>query len=146
MFVTELKCLSEMPMFRDIGMSKLKLVAIAGSNEQYSTGQPIVQAGDPPGAVLIVLEGEIEIVRETSEVSVPIAGFGTGYIIGDISVLLGQPYTVTVVAISPVNVLRLDADVFLQLIGDVPQFSMALMRDLGRRVLTLTKLFAEAQS
>lgn len=146
MYATEMKCLSGMPLFRDVDVAKLKLVAIAGVRQEYPAAEPIVRLGEPSDAVYIVLEGEIEILRETEELTVPIGRMGTGYIIGDIAVLLGEPYPASFVAVTPVEVLKLEADVFMQLVRDVPQLSLALMRDLGRRVIKLSSNYVEALS
>ena len=145
MHATELKSLSEMPIFKDVALSKLKLIAIAGAREEHPAGDVIAQMGQPSLSVFIVLKGEIEIVKVADGVPVPMARFGSGYIIGDIAVLVGEPHPATFLAVTPVVVLRLDGSVFMQLVTDVPQLSMALMRDMGRRLLKLSKLYADVQ-
>jgi CRP-like cAMP-binding protein len=143
MYATEIKCLQGMSLFRDVDVAKLKLVAIAGTREEHPASDTIAKAGQPSEAVFIVLEGEIEIVRETDELVVPLFRRGAGYVIGDIAVLLGETYPTTFVALTPVTVLRLEANVFMELVRDVPQISLALMRDLARRVVSLGRLYAD---
>jgi CRP-like cAMP-binding protein len=144
MLSTEMKCLQSMPLFRDVDIAKLKLVTLAGVAEEYPATETIARMGEPSEAVYIVIEGEVEILRETEEATVPIARMGRGYIIGDIAVILGEPYPASFVAVTPVEVLRLDAEVFMQLVRDVPQLSLALMKDLGRRVIKLSTNYIEA--
>lgn len=143
MHAVELKCLQGMPLFRDVALAKLKLVAMTGRRLTYQAGEVIAGIGTTPGAVFIVLMGEIDIQRPSHGTMVSVAKFGEGYVIGDISVLLGEPYLATFVAETPVTVLSLDADTFMQLVRDVPELSMALMRDLGRRVITLSQMYAD---
>lgn len=139
MHAIELTCLKGMPIFSGVDNAKLKLISIAGVREEHMVQDVVAAAGQPSQSVFIVLEGEIEIVKTDTVVSVPIARFGAGYIIGDIAVLLGEPYPATFVAITPLTVLRLDADVFMQLIRDVPALSLALLRDVSRRVVNLSQ-------
>lgn len=144
MHATDLTCLQGMPIFSGVDNAKLKLIAIAGVREEHLANEIVVAESQPSHSVFIVLEGNVEIVKEDAEVTVPIARFGPGYIIGDIAVLLGEPYPGTFVAVTPLTVLRLDADIFMQLVRDVPQLSLALMRDLGRRVVRLSRNYFAA--
>jgi CRP-like cAMP-binding protein len=144
MYATDLTCLQGMPIFSGVDNAKLKLIAIAGVREEHPANEIVAAEGQQSRSVFIVLDGQIEIVRENAEVTVPIARFGPGYIIGDIAVLLGEAYPATFVAVTPLTVLRLDADIFMQLIRDVPQLSLALMRDLGRRVIRVSRNYSAA--
>jgi CRP-like cAMP-binding protein len=139
-----MKCLQSMPMFRDVSMAKLKLVALAGQRLDYQPSEEIIAQGSAPDAVYIVLDGQVEVMRLREDAVVPITKQGEGYIAGDLAVLLGEPAPVTVVAVTAATVLKLDARVFLELVREVPQLSMAMMQDLARRLLRLGELYTQA--
>ena len=132
-------------LFRDVPPSKLRLVSMASRRETHPSGDAIVSQGEPSDAVYVVVEGKVEVRRKSNGEDVTVASLDKGYVIGDVAVLLGEPYVATIVAVSPVTVLRIDGDVFLQIVRDVPQISMALIRDLSRRVVSLAQKFADAQ-
>lgn len=144
MFAVEMKCLQSMPMFRDVSMAKLKLVALAGQRLDYQPGEEIIAQGSAPDAVYIVLDGEVEVMRRREDAVVPITKQGEGYIAGDLAVLLGEPAPVTVAAVTAATVLKLDARVFMELVREVPQLSTAMMQDLARRLLNLGELYIQA--
>lgn len=144
MFAVEMKCLQSMPMFREVSTAKLKLVALAGERLDYQPGEEIIAQGSAPDAVYVVLDGEVELMRTRDDVVVPITRQGEGYIAGDLAVLIGEPAPLTVVAATAATVLKLDARVFMELVREVPQLSMALTQDLARRLLRLGELYIQA--
>lgn len=144
MFAAEMKCLQSMPMFRDVSMAKLKLLALAGERLVFEASQDIVKQGAVADAVYIVLDGQVELLKVAEDAVVPLARLGEGYIVGDAAVILGAPYPITVVAVTQATLLKVGDKVFMELIREVPQLSMAMMQDLARRLLVMSQSYADA--
>ena len=74
------------------------------------------------------------------------ADLGRNDVVGEIAILCDVPRTATVVAASPVTALRISKELFYQLIGQVPQMAIEIMRELARRVDRTTERYRLAVS
>ncbi len=146
MFANEVASLQRLAMFRDVDVPKLKLIALAGQRLHFGRGETILRQGDRARAVFVMMEGEAEIMRSVDGPPVRLTTVGAGALVGEMGVILDQPYSSTIVALGPVTALQIDATTFLELINQVPQLSMALIRELSRRLLTTSELYAKAVS
>ncbi|MGL4974010.1 MAG: cyclic nucleotide-binding domain-containing protein [Bosea sp. (in: a-proteobacteria)] len=146
MFANEVASLQRLPMFRDVDVPKLKLIALAGQRLDFASGEVILRQGDRARAVFVMMEGEAEVVRRIDGPPVRLTTVGAGALVGEMGVILDQPYSSTISALSPVTALQIDAATFLELINQVPQLSMALIRELSQRLLVTSELYARALS
>ena len=69
-------------------------------------GAPLVAEGDPVGAVYLVVTGEAEVVAANGT---RLARLGRGAFIGEVAFLAGARATATVRALTPLQVIALDA-------------------------------------
>lgn len=65
---------------------------------QAGVGDVVIEQGKNCGAMLVLLEGEVEVLR--NDVSVAKAS-QPGVVFGEMSVLLGQPHSASVRAVAP---------------------------------------------
>ena len=72
----EIRTLQQIPMFRDLDASKLKLMAFAGQRITCRKGDLLFEEGDPPDAVYIILDGEVDVVRTGPAGEVVLARLG----------------------------------------------------------------------
>ncbi len=139
----ECEALQKIPMFRDVALAKLKLFAMSGNHISYDAGDVIFRQGDEPDAVYVVLEGTVDIIRESDHGRVRLAQIGEGSMVGETGVLCSRQRTATVEAATPVCVLQIDKRTFNQVIGEVPQLSLALARELASRIEEMNRRFVE---
>jgi CRP/FNR family cyclic AMP-dependent transcriptional regulator len=134
---SDISCLRQIPLFRSLPPPRLKLVALMGEKLHFAAGDQIVAEGEKPEGVFAVLEGEVEISHERPGVQGPRLQLNSGSLIGDVPLLSGQNAVGTVTARSPVTALWLPKDLFFELLETIPDFSLALSRDLAGRLLRL---------
>jgi CRP/FNR family transcriptional regulator, cyclic AMP receptor protein len=144
-FNNEIASLQCNPMFKEIDVAKLKLIALASTRKSYKAGDVIVRQASAADYVYFLLDGEASVVRQEEATKVMIADLGVGAIFGEIGALLGRRYSSMLVAKTDVSILVLEKQVFLDLLNKVPQFSMALMRTMAERVLDLGSRYVVAQ-
>jgi CRP-like cAMP-binding protein len=98
--------------------------------------QPIFRRGDPGDALFVLKSGnaEIRIGDRTVEVITP------GDIVGEMSLIDGNPRSGDAIATTPCQVVRIDIDEFLLLIRDEPFFALYVMRTLTRRLRQMDAL------
>ena len=134
---TDITCLRRLPLFRSLPGPRLKLVALMGERLHFDAGARIIAEGEMPEGVYVVLEGEVEISHERSDGRSKRFLLASGSIIGDVPILCGQSYVGEVTAKSDVSTLRLPKDLFFELLETIPDFSIALSRDLAARLYRL---------
>lgn len=142
---TEVQSLRQVPMFRDIEASRLKLLAFTSERIRFKSGQRFFSQGDAADAAYVILDGCAEVVIGASGNQVKVADLGRNALVGEMGILSDTPRSATVVATEPSSALRIDKRVFLELLHQFPQMSIAIMRELaGRLERTNAQLIARS--
>lgn len=131
---TEVAALKQVPMFKDIDPSRLKLLAFASERIQYKAGQHLFRQGDAADAAYVILEGRADILLKTPGGDVKVAELGRNQIVGEMAIISDTPRSATVIAGEPSSALRIDKRVFLDLLVQFPQMAIAIMREIARRL------------
>lgn len=131
---TEVQSLRQVPMFRDIDPSRLKLLAFTSERIRFSAGQKFFSQGDPADAAYVILDGKADVVLSNKGAEVKVAELGRNAIVGEMGILADTPRTATVVASEASSALRIDKRVFLELLTQFPQMAIAIMRELAHRL------------
>jgi CRP-like cAMP-binding protein len=129
--------LRRLPLFHSLPLPRLKLVALMGERLHFDAGTLIIEEGEQPEGVYVILEGELELSHERTDGGSKRFVLAAGSIIGDVPILCGQPYVGELTAKSDVSTLRLPKDLFFELLETIPDFSLALSRDLASRLYRL---------
>lgn len=132
----DISCLRQVPLFRSLPLPRLKLVALMGEKLRFEPGTQIIAEGETPEGVFVVLQGELEISHEGNGDG-PRLPLHTGSLVGDVPLLSGRRYVGAVTAKTAVVALRLPKDLFFELLETIPDFSLALTRDLASRLYRL---------
>lgn len=136
----DIGCLRGLPLFQDMPASRLKLVALMGERLQFEPGAVLISPQERLAGVYVIMEGEVEISqpREGGEERRFVKDIGS--LTGDVALLSGKPFIATVSAKSHVLALRIPKDLFFELLQTVPEFSLAVCRDLADRVHRLASV------
>ena len=137
---TDLGCLRGMPLFQGMPASRLKLVALMGERLQFEPGAVLIHPQERLEGVYVIMEGEVEILQPGEDGEERAFVKDTGSITGDVALLSGKPFSVTIRAKSQVLALRIPKDLFFELLHTVPEFSLAVCRDLADRVHRLASV------
>lgn len=137
---TDIGCLRCMPLFQGMPASRLKLVALMGERLQFEPGAVLISPQEKLAGVYVIMEGEVEISQPREGGDERRFVKDTGSITGDVALLSGKPFIATVSAKSRVLALRIPKDLFFELLQTVPEFSLAVCRDLADRVHRLASV------
>ena len=144
---TEVQSLRQVPMFRDVDPARLKLLAFTSERVQFAAGQCFFAQGDAADAAYVLLEGQAEVRLNTPGGEIKVADLGRNALVGEMGILSDAPRSATIVAGEPTTALRIDKRVFLELLMQFPQMSIAVMRELASRLeRTTAQLAAQAKS
>ena len=131
---TEVQSLRQVPMFRDIDPSRLKLLAFTSERIHFGAGQRFFSQGDAADAAYVILDGCADVVLDAPGGQVKVAELGRNALVGEMGILSDSPRSATIVATESSSALRIDKRVFLELLSQFPQMSIAVMRELASRL------------
>ena len=135
--------LRRMPMFAGMDPGSLKMLAFAARYLHLDDGEVLCAEGEPADGVYIIDEGKVEVYVERDGEHSRIAVVGRHQLVGELAVILNQPRAATVRALGSVKVLRIDLDVFLQLITCHPDAALGVIRTLGERLTQMIQQYED---
>jgi CRP/FNR family transcriptional regulator, cyclic AMP receptor protein len=121
--------LARVPMFADFSKRHLDRLSKETEELVFDPGQIIVKEGDPGETLFVVLEGSAKVTRGKKKVGEVLPGD----FFGELSTIDGGPRTATIVAETPMRVLRLFRRTLDALIEDEPQVTLKLLDGIVRR-------------
>ena len=144
---TEVQSLRQVPMFRDVDPARLKLLAFTSEWVQFAAGQRFFSQGDPSDAAYVLLDGRASVLLNTPRGEIQVAELSGNALVGEMGILSDTPRSATIMAAEPTTALRIDKRVFLELLAQFPQMSLAVMRELAQRLeRTNAQLVAQSSS
>lgn len=143
---SEVQSLRQVPMFREIDPARLKLLAFTSERVQFAAGQRFFSQGDHSDAAYVILDGRADVLIGAPGGEIKVAELGRDALVGEMGILSDSPRSATIVAIEPTTALRIDKRVFIELLGQFPQMSIAVMRELASRLERTNAQLARARS
>jgi CRP-like cAMP-binding protein len=141
----EVQTLRQVPMFKDIDPARLKLLAFTSERVQFADRQRFFSQGDASDSAYVILEGRADVLLTTPTGEIKVAELESNALVGEMGILSDTPRSATIMASQPTTALRIDRRVFLELLAQFPQMSLAVMRELAKRLeQTNAKLVAKS--
>lgn len=124
------------PLLVGLGPEGARVVGAMAVSRDFGAGEVLLEQGSRGGELLLLLDGEVEIERETPDGTlVPLGRVGPGAVLGVVSAVDGGPRAARCVALRPGSAAALSADVVDSLLrARTPvgqRFQLALIRALG---------------
>lgn len=126
----EVHRLSQVPMFSKLDESKLKLLAFTSKLLEYQDNDLLFKEGDPADSVYLVLDGEVDILVGEESIIVR----GENALIGEMAVISKQGRSASVRAKGAVVAMRIEGDVFLQLLTSNAEAALDVMKQLSDKL------------
>ena len=117
--------LKQVSLFREIPAEDVAALLPIAEEVSFQTGDVVIREGDKGDALYLIVEGSIAISA---------GGVATGKrlgsrdVIGELSILTGDPRSVTCTAESEVLALRIDREPFWQLMRERPEVPIGLVK------------------
>lgn len=143
---TEVTSLRQVPLFRGVEPSRLKLLAFTSERVHFEAGQRFFSHGDVADAAYLILEGSAAVTLDGAAGPVRLALLGANALVGEMGILADQPRSATVTAETAATALRIDRGVFLELLTQFPQIGIALMRELALRLEQTNQALAQSRA
>jgi CRP-like cAMP-binding protein len=94
----------------------------------------------------LILGGKVDVAVNSPKGDVVVAHIGANNIVGEMALLCEMPRTATIVAAEPLDTLRIKKDQFLQMLRDIPQMPLEIMRELAVRLNHVNKELSAAHA
>lgn len=125
----------EMPLFSSLSSGELRLVSGRAGIVEFKKGQAIYKEGAPPSFFYLLLRGRVVVSSQDSAGRQTVLEYlHRGGYFGIISMLTGEPHSVTARALNDSVVLTVGREDFEYLLKKIPAIAIDLGRTLSRRL------------
>lgn len=132
-------------LFKEVSDDVLQQVAQHAQPMELAAGETLFKQDDPSDAMYFLAEGQIHIVRSYPDgYEVILATEVPDYVIGELSLLAGQPRTGSVVAVGNCDLVRLDRQAIVDVWTDHPELAVQALTHLGQRLYRLNLRIRES--
>jgi uncharacterized protein YhbP (UPF0306 family) len=118
----------------ELPVGELGLISGSLQRIEAEAGSTIARQGAPADKFMIVLDGEVEVVRESDGQAETVATLGPGDFFGEVAVLSEAQRTASLRAASAATLLTMDGDQFSGVVGQAlgaPDFERIIRERLG---------------
>ncbi len=126
--------LASEPFFEGIDASTLEDVSAKMRPRRFAAREFICRQGEPGNSLFVIQSGVAQVVMEEHGRLRPLVRLRRGDVIGEMSMVSGEPRSASVVASVATDVLELDRDAFATVLGRHPALLANLSRILTRRL------------
>jgi CRP-like cAMP-binding protein len=127
--------------FHDLPQAEVETVAAKLQTVQVGAGDTIVRPGAPADKFFIIVDGEVEVVREADGKTRSLGTLGRGQFFGEIAILRDTPRIATVRAVKPTTLFAMERDIFrsvvAQSMGTTGDFDRVIRQRLQERGHTI---------
>ena len=132
--------LNRIEIFRHVSLAHLENLSRAISVQDYPDGFVLFNEGDEGDAMVMLEEGEIAIsVKDAAGQDKLLRTFEAGSVVGEFSLLDGQPRSARAQAQGPIHILMLQREVFYRFIQSRPDVVLAMLQYLADKVRYTTQ-------
>jgi len=126
--------LKKAPLFEGLSRKELEHLAQLADDLEVPAGKVLTRQGDTGREFFVLMDGEVEVVRDGEL----LATRSSGDFIGEISILEDMPRTATVTAKTPVRLFVLTAQSFRSFVEEAPEVENKVLRTLARRLAAMS--------
>jgi CRP/FNR family cyclic AMP-dependent transcriptional regulator len=102
---------------------------------EYDVADVIFEEGSTGRELYVVLEGKIDIVKDSGAARITIVTLGKGEFFGEMAVIDGSSRSATAVAAAPkTKVMRINHARFVYLVSQQPAFALMILDALSKRL------------
>jgi CRP-like cAMP-binding protein len=142
--------LGRTPVFAGLSRRLLARLAVQLFEKAYAPGEAVFSEGDPGKGLFIVLDGEIEVVRDAGQGPQRIVTFGPGTAFGELALIDDLPRSASALATTPTRLLILYRTHFEDLVAGDRVIALVVSKNLLRllagyvRAANVTRVKTEA--
>ena len=122
------------PLMSTASPQTLEWLFNVATEHEYPTGRAVLMEDAWGNAVYFVVSGWVKVRRTVGEDSVALAILGRGDFFGEMAILDESPRSTDVIALSPVKLLSISRDKFIQILFKDPQLHHRMLQMMVKRL------------
>jgi CRP/FNR family transcriptional regulator, cyclic AMP receptor protein len=130
-----LEDLGRLALFADVPVPELQAIAVACEERTFGSGEWVIRQGDPQSDVFLIVEGEVVVTIDDEDRRV----LSKGSFFGEISVLLGEPATASILTRTPLHCLVVAGDELEAFLLAHPLVTYRILKAEARRLATASE-------
>lgn len=130
----ETDLLRQIPMFAKLDTSKLKLLAFTSEMVNYRDQDILFYMGDSADCAYVIMSGEVDIVLKTETGYQTLSTLSENQLFGEMAILSNAPRVATLRARGDLSVMKITADMFLNLLTENSEMALDVMRQLSAKL------------
>lgn len=119
------------PLFADLKLRQARVFALLARMERFSAGRRVVSEGDEAGDIYVVIDGELRVVVDRDGSGMELARLRRGAVLGEVG-HFALRRSASVDAVTPVRLLRFNAEDLDRLRRRFPRTAALVLRNLNR--------------
>lgn len=135
--------LSAIPIFKGVAPASLQTLLATAADMHLAAGEYAVHEGEE-GALFIVLEGNLEAVKQIDGVSKVIGQRPAGKLFGEVPLVYGTPFQAGFRATEASRVMRVESRIYRSVAEAAPELAQELARQARERIGGLQNIAARA--
>jgi len=113
-----IKLLKDIPLFRDLTKEEIKQISEITEEITLAKNSFLFKQGDEADSFYIILEGEVEVIKEFAKKEQKLVNMSRGAIIGEMAFLTETRRTGTIRATDRTNLIKISKDKFKKLMQE----------------------------
>ncbi len=130
----ELTALGAVPIFANLDMPRLKLLAFTSERMNFAPGDVLFRQGDDSDAAYVLVSGSADVLIDAPDGPVVVSTVGANAIVGEMGIVTGDHRSASIVAKTSLATLRLRKEVFLSLLAEFPDMALSVTRLMVKRL------------
>ncbi len=132
----KMELLLSMPLFSTLSQRELGQLAAVTVPGELAPGAVLTRQGQKGGLAYVIARGRAEVVRANRR----LATLGPGDVVGELSLIDGQPRSATVKAVTPLEVLEISSGDLNRVLRKAPGVRRKLLEALSQRLRQADRL------
>jgi CRP-like cAMP-binding protein len=128
----------EIPMFSGLAPEDLERIAEVAVEQLFPSGAVICREDEPGDSLFIIVQGTVNVIKETEGDQTIIAVRREGEFVGEMAILESTMRSATLQADTEVRMLVLDGGAFKSILHDRPEVAISVLQHMSRRVRELS--------
>jgi len=136
--------LSQIPLFSKLNEEDIRRCIDSSEELLLRSGQEFITEGKPADYFYVLLSGRVQVSKKISDKNeVNVATHGAGTFMGEVPILLGIPYEVTIRTLESSRLLRLRKEKFWNILTSCTPITNEILRTMAQRVQLVQSISQE---
>jgi CRP-like cAMP-binding protein len=142
---TELELLRQIPLFAGAEDTHLQILSFSSRAVRFGRGETIFRRGSLGHSAFLITDGRAEVHSGGGSGPDKIGYAETGTLVGELAMIAGVSYPVTVIAASELTAKEINHDLFRRVAEEFPEFGLLVAEALSQKLQASIDDFASLQ-